>query len=94
MSAHPNHDQAAHHRRRARSLRVLASSIESLPLLQLDTLAGPATWTGPIPADRTDRLRMFQHRLHDDVETLRRRAWWLEQQADELERQAVLPGIA
>ncbi|MEL6893020.1 MAG: hypothetical protein AAFP84_15620 [Actinomycetota bacterium] len=85
---------AAKYRRRARSLRTLADSIEALPLMQLDAFAGPDTWRGPKPADRVDRLRHFQQRLHADAETLRRRAWWLDQQADDLERTAALPGIA
>lgn len=87
-------ETAAMYRRRARSLRVLASSIEDLPLLRLEAEAGPNTWRGPKPADRVERLRGFQHRLHTDVEDLRRRAWWLDQRADELEHATRLPGIA
>jgi len=85
---------AAQYRRRANSLRTLASTIEGLPLMRLDALAGPDTWHGPVPADRVDRLRHFQQRLHGDVEDLRRRAWWLDQEADSLERAATLSGIA
>lgn len=78
----------------ATELRTLASTIEGLPLMRLDAFAGPDTWHGPVPADRVDRLRQFQQRLHGDVEDLRRRAWWLDQEADSLERAATLSGIA
>ncbi len=90
MSAH----LAARYRRRARSLRTLADSIESLPLMQLDAMADASTWRGPRPQAATARLRSYQHRLHADAETLRARAWWLEREADDLERSAALSGIA
>lgn len=87
-------DAAAQLRRRARSLRALASSLEALPMMRLDALAGPDTWRGPVPFDTVEQLRAYQHRLHSDAETLRRRAWWLDQQATDLERAATLAGIA
>ncbi len=85
---------AAQYRRRARSLRTLAGSLEALPLMQLESMAGAGTWRGPRPRDLTDRLRVYQHRLHGDAETLRSRAWWLEREAAELERAAAIPGVA
>ena len=86
--------EAARLRRRAHSLRTLAATIESLPLMRLDALAGPDTWQGPVPTRRVEELRRYQHRLHRDAEDLRRRAWWLDQEADALERTAAIAGIA
>ncbi len=72
---------ADHLRARAHRLRRLARTIEALPVMRLDSLAGDDTWRGPRPLACRNALERDLARLHAAVERLRWHAYTFEQQA-------------
>jgi hypothetical protein len=72
-------------RRRARHLRDLATAIERLPVMSLDTHAGGDTWRGPRADLCRSTLRTNQHQLHGVADDLRWHAHRFDGQADELD---------
>ena len=72
-------------RRRAGHLRELATAIEHLPVMSLETYADHDTWRGPRPDLCRSTLRTNQQQLHGAADDLRWHAHRLEQQAAELD---------
>ncbi|TVR26552.1 MAG: hypothetical protein EA389_05195 [Ilumatobacter sp.] len=84
-----------HLRRRARTLRTLATTIESTPAMALDAHAGSDTWRTP----RADLCRWIlstnQAQVHRAAEELRWDAHRLERRAAEIElERAALGGVS
>jgi hypothetical protein len=77
--------RANHLRRRARDLRDLATAIENLPVMSLETHADGDTWRGPRPDLCRSTLRANQRQLHGAAEDLRWQAYRFEHQAAELD---------
>lgn len=77
-------DDPDHLDRRARHLRRLARSIESSPVMHLESLAGEDTWRGPRPSSCVQQLRGHLHHLHEAAEELRWQAYTFERRADAL----------
>ncbi len=72
-------------RERARHLRELADTIESLPVMRLDRHADDGTWRGPRPSLCRSTLAVNQQQLHGAADDLRLHAYRFEQQASEIE---------
>lgn len=72
-------------RQRARHLRDLANSIESLPVMSLEGHADDDTWRGPRPMLCRSTLGTNQRQLHAAADDLRSHAHRFEQQAAELD---------
>jgi hypothetical protein len=72
-------------RLRARHLRDLANSIESLAVMRLDGHADDDTWRGPRPLLCRSTLGSNQQQLHAAAEDLRWHAHRFEQHAAELD---------
>lgn len=72
-------------RERARHLRELADTIESLSVMRLDRHADDDTWRGPRPLLCRSTLAVNQQQLHRAADDLRLHAYRFEQQATELE---------
>lgn len=79
------HHQSTALRQRAHRLRRFAEQIECTPAMSLERHATVDTWRGPRPEECLQLLHQAQHRIHETAEELRRHAWLLDQQADELE---------
>lgn len=80
-------------RLRAHRLRELATAIETMPAMSLDTHAGEETWQGQRPMLCRTLLSTNQHQLHGAADDLRVHALRLERDAEELDAAARL-GIA
>lgn len=72
-------------RRRAGHLRDLATAIENLTIMSLETHADNHTWRGPRPDLCRSILRTNQQQLHRAADDLRWHAHRFEQQAAELD---------
>ena len=72
-------------RQRARHLRELANSIESLPVMRLEGHADDDTWRGPRPMLCRATLSSNQQQLHAAADDLRSHALRFERQAAELD---------
>jgi hypothetical protein len=72
-------------RQRARHLRDLANSIESLPVMSLEGHAGDDTWRGPRPMLCRSTLGSNQRQLHAAADDLRSHALRFERHAAELD---------
>ena len=72
-------------RLRARHLRDLANSIESLAVMRLDGHADDDTWRGPRPLLCRSTLGSNQQQLHAAADDLRWHAYRFEQHAAELD---------
>jgi len=72
-------------RRRAGHLRDLATAIENLTIMSLETHADNHTWRGPRPDLCRSILRTNQQQLHGAADDLRWHAHRFEQQATELD---------
>jgi hypothetical protein len=77
-------------RRRAQTLRALASTVQHLRVLTLHLAAGPDTWIGPSAQRCADELRTTRGALLTCADELVSAARWLERQADELDAYAAV----
>lgn len=72
-------------RHRAQHLRELATSIEALPAMSLDSHAGDDTWRGRRALLCRSLLATSQHHLHAAADDLRTHASRFDRAADELD---------
>ena len=72
-------------RQRAQHLRDLAGSIESLPVMRLESHATDDTWHGPRPMLCRSMLGKNQQQLHVAADDLRSHAHLFEQRAAQLD---------
>ncbi len=86
----PGMEQAWQLRRRADELRRLAARIEAAEAMTLLRDADETTWRGPGPELCRRLLQGNQHQLRLAVEEVRRRAAALDEQANEVEVEALL----
>lgn len=67
----------------------LARQFDDCPLLHLDTVAGPDTWSGPLADSFRADLTAYQQRLGAAAEDLRQRARRLDRRAADVEAAAL-----
>jgi hypothetical protein len=84
--------RANQQRQRARHLRGLANTIESLTVMGLEGYADDDTWRGTRPALCRSVLASNQRQLHAAADDLRWHAHRIEQQAAELDAIGVAAG--
>ncbi len=84
-----SHAQAAHYRRRAAGLRILAYRLAHAPSMTLHLHATVDTWHGPCAQRCHDELNAARHGIHGAVDELGDRAWRFDRIADELEAAAL-----
>lgn len=62
--------------------------------MSLERFATVDTWRGPRPVECVRLLRAAQHRIHEAAEQLRRSAWLLDTEADQLDAAARALAVA
>jgi hypothetical protein len=72
-------------RERARHLRELAETIESMPVMRLEHHADDDTWRGPRASLCRSTLAVNQQQLHRAADDLRLHAYRFEHRAAELD---------
>jgi len=80
--------QADEYRRRAADLRRLAAQLESVPLAEVESWAGPDTWTSPGADECRSLLARDRQRVDHAVDDLRHEAWTLERRAEAVDAAA------
>ncbi len=86
----PTDPTAAELRRRAASLRRLATHVDGTPIDELVRWAGPDTWVSPRAQQLHAELQTDRLRLRRAADDLRQQAHWLEGQADAANAAAAL----